>query len=237
LGARNLPLLASGESAATAPAQSGRGHLLNDRLGRHLFEGFVQRLVAVACDVLVDVLGIDLAGIGEHAPDLLAVERDRCLDNEARGVEQALDDLPTNDVLVDEFGNIRRLYPAVEGFERQELHDGPGFAKTLAAGLDEIDFAGKAALLELAEEGLVDARLVTGVTGEALAEEGRCHELGRIVLGEKAQVLAEFLALLVLVARNSFHAAQKEIRTRGSWAGLALVTATFEKATPAHLLC
>ena len=57
------PLEAGGVSAASAPAQSAPGDLLNHRLWVHLRENVHERQVAAPADEFVDLFRIDLAGV------------------------------------------------------------------------------------------------------------------------------------------------------------------------------
>jgi hypothetical protein len=65
------PLQAGGIAAAAASAQAAFGDLLNHSVGRHLSERLDQRLVAVAGNVVVDLLRIDVAGVFQHHVHLL----------------------------------------------------------------------------------------------------------------------------------------------------------------------
>jgi hypothetical protein len=67
----SAPLEAGGISAAAATAEAAFGDAVNDAVGRHLEERGEQGFVAVARDVIVDLFGIDVAGVLEHDPDLL----------------------------------------------------------------------------------------------------------------------------------------------------------------------
>ena len=65
------PLQAGGIAAAAASAQSAFGDLLDHVVGRHLRQRLHQRPIAVARDVVVDVLRIDVTGVLEHHMHLL----------------------------------------------------------------------------------------------------------------------------------------------------------------------
>ena len=60
------PLKAGGIATASASAQSALEILLDHHLRLHLGERFDQRLIAVAPDVFIDLLGIDVAGVLQH---------------------------------------------------------------------------------------------------------------------------------------------------------------------------
>ena len=68
------PLLAGGEAAAAAPAQSAVLDGLNDLIGGHLGQHAAQRLVAVHGDVFIDIFGVDDAAVAQRHTLLLFIE-------------------------------------------------------------------------------------------------------------------------------------------------------------------
>ena len=65
------PLQSRGIPAAAAPAQSALRDAMNHAVGRHLCQHCQKRLVAIAGDVVVNLLRVDVARILQHNPHLL----------------------------------------------------------------------------------------------------------------------------------------------------------------------
>ena len=71
------PLEAGGKARAAAPAQAALDHRLDDVLGRHFAEHFMQGLIAVRRDVALDALRINHAAVGQHDGQLPFEKRPR----------------------------------------------------------------------------------------------------------------------------------------------------------------
>ena len=138
-----LPLHACREARAAAAAKPGLEHFVDDLLGRHLEEHLLDRLVAVARDVVLDLLGVDHAAVAEHDAVLLLVERDVRLGDELLRllgvVAEALDDAALDEVLRDDLLDVLGLDLHVEGALRQDLDDRALLAEAEAAGGDHLD--------------------------------------------------------------------------------------------------
>jgi len=132
LRAHDGPLAPVGNPPAAASAQAGRGDQLDDLFWGVLLERPVQRPVAAAGDVLVDVLRVDPPGVRQNPALLVLVERNVGFGDLSRGVEQPLDDLLAHDVLLHDLGHVGRLHATVKGGQGLQLDDGAHFAQALA---------------------------------------------------------------------------------------------------------
>ena len=175
LGLRELPLEARREAGAAAAAEAGLQHLLDDLLRRHLEEHLLDRLVAVARDVVLDLLRVDDAAVAQDDAVLLLVERDVRLGDELlrllRVVAEALDDAALDEVLGDDLLDVVLLHLDVERALGEDLDDRALLAEAEAAGLDDLDLVlepGKAeARVELGDEAVRAA----GAARRAAADE------------------------------------------------------------------
>ncbi|OPY04819.1 MAG: hypothetical protein A4E67_02230 [Syntrophaceae bacterium PtaB.Bin038] len=158
---RELPLEPRREPGAAAAAQARFEDLRDDLLGRHLREGLSHARVAVAGDVLLDVLGVDEAAVSQH-PEILKREEGDLLH---RGdtlflarllVEEPLDGASLDEVLLDELGDVLRLDAHVDDAFGVDDHDGPLRAEAVAPGLDDLDLLRDASPGDLVDEGLLD---------------------------------------------------------------------------------
>ncbi len=155
LGGR-LPLDAGGEPGAAAAAEARLLHLGDNLLGRHLEEHLLERLVAVAGDVVLDLLRVDDAAVAEDDAELLLVERDVRLGVgilRLRGVvAEAADDAALDEMLGDDLLDVLRLHMDVERALRHDLHDRALLAEAEAAGVEHLHLAVEALGLELVPE-------------------------------------------------------------------------------------
>lgn len=142
--AGELPLAPGGEAGASPAAKAGDLKLVDHVLGLHRREDLLQGGVAVAGDVLVDVLGVDGAAIAEHDAELLLVEADLVdLDPVLLPIvfiEQALDLAALDDLLGDDLLGVLGLDLHVERLGGEHLDDGALFAEAEAAGFDDLHF-------------------------------------------------------------------------------------------------
>ena len=182
-----LPLHAGREARAAAAAQARLEHLVDDLLGRHLEEHLLDRLVAVARDVVLDLLGVDHAAVPEddavldHAavPEddavLFLVERDVRLGDELLRllgiVAEALDDAPFDEVLCDDLLHVFGLDLDVERALREDLHDRTLLAEAETAGRDDLDLLLEAGGLELVSERLDDLVGAAGAARSSAADQ------------------------------------------------------------------
>ena len=147
-----LPLHAGREARAAAPAKARLQHLVDDLLRRHLEEDLLDRLVAVARDVVLDLLRIDHAAVAQDDAVLLLVERDVRLGDDVRRllrvVAEALHDAALDEMLGDDVLDVVLLHLHVERALRQDLHDRALLAEAEAARLDDLDLVLEAGRLQ-----------------------------------------------------------------------------------------
>ena len=92
-------------------------------------------------------------------------------------VEQALDDAVADHAGLDDLGHVLGLEARVEDALRADDGDGALLAEAVAAGLDDCDLVGEAALGERLVEGLAQGHAPGGVAGGAGADA----DLDRVV--------------------------------------------------------
>ena len=175
--AREAPFQACGEAGATASAQTGLLDDVDHLLGGLVLQGVGQCGVAVAGDVLLDVLGVDKAAVAQCHTQLFAIEVHVL--RVAHGVlrlwihiEQSLHLSAANHVLFDDFLGILGLHLGVEGVVGHDLHDGAFLAEAEAAGDDHVHLVGDSLSLDGRLEVVDNLRTVRGfATGAAAAQQ------------------------------------------------------------------
>ncbi len=171
-----VPLHPGREARAAAAAQAGGLELLDDLVGLHLEEGLLEAGIAVARDVLVDVLGVDHAAVAQDDAELLLVELDVLDLHRVRRlgvllVQEALDLAALHDLLGDDLLGVLRLDLDVKGFGGEDLDDRALLAEAEASGLDDLDLVLDALGLGFALQGLVDLDALVGLAAGAGADE------------------------------------------------------------------
>ena len=170
-----LPLHSGGEARAAAAAEARLEHLVDDLLGRHLEEHLLDRLVAVAGDVVLDLLGVDHAAVAQDDAVLLLVERDVGLGDEVRRlvgvVAEALDDTALDEMLVDDLLHVLGLDLDVERALRENLHDRTLLAESEAARGHHLHRGIETLLLELRLELVDDLVAAAGEARSAAADQ------------------------------------------------------------------
>ena len=175
-----LPLHAGREARAAAAAQARLEHLVDDLLGRHLEEHLLDRLVAVARDVVLDLLGVDHAAVDHAAvPEddavLLLVERDVRLGDELLRllgvVAETLHDAALHEVLRDDLLHVLGLDLDVERALGKYLDDRALLADAEAAGRDDLHLLLEAGGLELVRERLDDLVGAAGAARSSAADQ------------------------------------------------------------------
>ena len=155
-----LPLHAGREARAAAAAKAGLEHFVDDLLRRHLEEDLLDRLVAVARDVVLDLLGVDHAAVTEDDAVLLLVEWDVRLGDELLRllgvIAETLNDAALHEVLGDDLLDVRGLDLDVESALREDLDDRALLAEAETARRDDLDLVLEAGGLELVRERLDD---------------------------------------------------------------------------------
>ena len=141
-----LPFDAGGESRAAASAQTGGLDLINDILGAHGLENFMKRLIAADANVLVDVLGIDLAAVAQGDSLLFLIKTDlfNVIDFGTGILVNVIhlhvtNDIAADDVLIDDPVRVLRFYMGIENTIRKNCDDRSLLAEAKAAGLDDTD--------------------------------------------------------------------------------------------------
>ena len=156
-----LPLHTGGESRAAAAAETRLEHLIDDLLGRHLEENLLERLVTVAGDVILDLLGIDNAAVSQNDAVLLLIERNVGVGYELLGligiVAEARNDAALDEVLGDDLLNVLGLDLNIERTLRKNLDERTLFAETETAGNDYLNLLGETGGLEFLLEHFDDA--------------------------------------------------------------------------------
>ena len=172
--AGDFPLQSGREAGAAAAAQAA-GLDVGEHLGAVALQAVGQGLVAVAGDVLQDVLRIDETAVAERDAHLLAVEIHvlGVTDVGAGGrvlVEQALDLLALDDVRRDDLFHVIRTDGGVEGVVRHNFDNGAFLAEAEAAGNEDVDLVGDPAFLQHGLETFYDPGTFGGLaTGTAAA--------------------------------------------------------------------
>ena len=161
-----LPLHSGGEACAAAAAETRLENLFDDLLGRHLEEHLLNRLVAVAGDVVFNLLRIDHAAVTQNDAVLLLVERDVRFGNKVRGlvgiVAETLNDTTLDEVLVDDLLHVLRLDLNVERTLGKDLDDRTLLAETKAAGRDNLNRGVETLRLQLSLEFIDDLVTAAG---------------------------------------------------------------------------
>ena len=170
-----LPLHAGGEARAAAAAQAGLQDLLDHLLRRHLEEHLLDGLVAVARDVVLDLLRVDDAAVAQHDAVLLLVERDVRLRDEFLRllgvVAQALHHAALHQVLRHDLLHVLGLNLDVERALREDLHDRALLAEPEAARHDHLHLVLEAGRLKFLLERLDDGRAAARTARGAAAHK------------------------------------------------------------------
>jgi GNAT superfamily N-acetyltransferase len=171
-----VPLEPCREARAAAAAKAGSLELVDDVGGLHLEERPLEPAVAVAGDVLVDVLGVDHAAVAQDHAELLLVELDVLDLHRFRGlgvllIQEALDLAALHDLLGDDLLGVLGLDLDVEGLLGEDLYDRPLLAEAETTRLDDLDVVLYALRLRLALEGLVDLDALVRLAAGTGADE------------------------------------------------------------------
>ena len=170
-----FPLHAGREARAAAAAKAGLQDLLDDVLGLHLEEHLLHRLVAVARNVVLDLLGVDHAAVAEDDAVLLLVERDVRLGDKLlrllRVIAETLHDAALDEVLRDDLLDVRILDLHVERALRKDLDDRTLLAEAKAAGRHDLHGLVELLLSELLLEFLGDLVAATRAARRAAADK------------------------------------------------------------------
>ena len=154
-----LPFKSGRESGASASAEPGIEHGLDNLVRGHLRKHFAERRIAVACYVFFDVFGINNAAVPERYTHLVLVEcglaergRDFAALYRRIVVDQALNGTSLKQVLLDDFGDILGGHSGVENAFRIDYHNGTECTQTEAAGVYKLYFLGKFSFFKLRGE-------------------------------------------------------------------------------------
>ena len=158
--ARKVPFRARGKARATATAQAGVKHLLDDLLGAHAGEGLARGLVTAARQVLVEALRVDGAHVAQRDPRLLGVEGDvvgtgDTLAARRVDVEQILHDLAPGEVLLDDARNILELEARIVRVAARHDGEWPLGTEAVAAADGHLHGIGEAGFRHLVAERLM----------------------------------------------------------------------------------
>ena len=148
---------------------------------QHLIQG----LIAVAGDVLVDVLGIDHAAVAQRGTVLLLIEGGVVQGQQLAGlvvdavlVEQILDDVALHQVLMEDGVHVLELNAAVERALGVDDDDRAGGAQAEAAGMNQFNFLFQVILLhQLLETVQQIDRAGRSAAGAAADEHVRTEKL------------------------------------------------------------
>ena len=113
VGGGELPLEPGGEARSPAAAQPGGEHFLETCCRRHARQDLVEGLVAVGLQVVLDLLGVDDAHVAQDQLLLPVEERVVLGGTFVRADDPLLDDLATQDVLLDDLVHHGRSHLAV----------------------------------------------------------------------------------------------------------------------------
>ena len=139
-----VPLEPCRETSAAAAAQAGRFENFDHIVRRHLGQHPAERLIAVVGDVFVDILRVDNAAVAQRDTHLFfikvgLVERFDLILGNRLGVQQAFDDAPLEQVLVDNLLDILRLNAGIKRAFRVDDDDRTERAQAETARLDDLD--------------------------------------------------------------------------------------------------
>ena len=197
--AGELPLQAGRETGPAAAAQAGGLHL-GQHLGRgHPLEHLAEGRVAVAGDVLADVLRVDHAAVAQRDALLLGVEGDLAVVRDGPVLEgllvgQALDDASLDQRFLDQVRHVLGLDLAVEDPLGVDHHDRAHGAEPAAAGLDDADLAVQAVARDFALQGGEELPRLGRCTARSLTDHhvgsrhGLCHTRPPFRLSRKSEI-------------------------------------------------
>ena len=134
---------------------------LDDLLGRHFGQRFGRGHVAVAGNILLDLLRIDEAPVAKRPQYLVLEERDIVhhgdrIFRRRRRVEELLDRSPLDEVLLHEERHILGLHQLVEDVLGVYHHDRALGAESVAPRQHDLDLVLEVTLDELCLEGVLD---------------------------------------------------------------------------------
>ena len=157
------PFESGRESAAASSAQSGILDYLDNLLGSKLGKALCKSLIAVVCDIFVNVFGVDYAAVAKRDSVLLLIElgfleRLDFLTVDCLIIKKSLDHAALEKMLFNNFGNVFNLDFGIEAAFGINYHNGAESAKTEAAGADNFDFFFKSLCLDFLFKGFNDCR-------------------------------------------------------------------------------
>ena len=182
LGGRERPFLAGGEARAAASAEVGSGDHVDDVLGLHGGDDLREGGIAAFGDVLVDIFGIDAAGVAED---------DARLEFAFGGgfvfgiVPAAVDGVGAGgrsfEAGLHDGGDLVRGHVAVDdalALVVGEHDDGLGVAEAHAADFDDVERAVELVLGDVVVDGLQD---FAGTGGDTARSHGNEQFDGRVL--------------------------------------------------------
>ena len=178
-GTGESPFPARRETCTASSTEPGPLHLIDHLLRAHGREGLSKGLVAVVCDVVSEVGGVDLPAVGEHPSMLLPVKGDIAgmyaepSPLPLLPVEQPFNDLAAQDRSAHDLTRILRVDLLVEEAQRIDGHDrGPG-AEAVASGLPDLHVVNQPLADHLFGEGIAHVcRTVCAASCHADADNG-----------------------------------------------------------------
>ena len=187
LSGSKRPLLARRETRTAAATKTRTRDLVNDLLRLHFEENFFESLVAIASDVVFDLVRINHAAVAEDDSELLLVEVDSIDGHERLAlivvVEQAIHDTSLDEMLLNNRVGVLRLDANIEGIFGEDLDDRSLFAETEATGTDDLNVVLKPSGFDFVLEIFGELNAATGVARRATAHEyivfkGHCLSSG-----------------------------------------------------------
>ena len=157
------PFESGRESAAASSAQTGILDYLDNLLGCKLGKALCKSLIAVVCDIFIDILGIDYAAVAQRDSVLLLIElsfleRLNLLTVNGLIIKKSLNHTTLEKMLFNNFGNVFNLDFRIEAAFGINYHNRAESAKTEAASADNLDFFFKSLCLDFLFKGLNDCR-------------------------------------------------------------------------------
>ena len=142
--AGNFPFNSRGKSGAAASAQSRFFDDIDGFLRREFRQRHSQRLVSIAGDGFVDILGVDGSAISQRDTELFLVKSHvlRVYDvlfGFGIQVQQPVNAAPFNDVFVNNFADIFGLYLRIKSVIGKYFHDRPFLAESETSGFDDLN--------------------------------------------------------------------------------------------------
>ena len=182
------PLAAGGEACATASAQTGSRHLIDNLFRGHFRQCLAKSGITVHGDVLINIFGINHTAVAQCSTALLCIEigfvegLDAVLHNGLL-IKQTLDNATLKQMLFHDLRNILHRDAAIKAAFRVNDHNRTEGAKTKAAGAHNVNFFFQSAFCNFFLQGFNDFFAVRGGTTRTAAYKhiGTIHSVSSLL--------------------------------------------------------